>query len=173
MRKNVRICVWKGAMKRNQLSEKGYTILRRTPLKSGNLRKRHYTVPELLGLAGITRKQVDYWVKINLISPVMREAKAMVGRPASYYSAAEVVKAMIISDLKRAGFSLRQIHQVARNLEERGIRLDNSENYLLTDGYSVYFASSDNEVIDILKHHRQMLLLVPVHEQIEKLRLVA
>lgn len=149
------------------------TNLRRTSLKRSDLRKRHYTVPELLGLASITRKQVDYWAKINLLNPVMREAKVLVGRPASFYSAAEVVKAMIIADLKRAGFSLRQIQQVARNLEEHGIRLDQSESYLLTDGYSVYFASSDNEVIDILKHHRQMLLLVPVHEQIEKLGLVA
>src|SRR5215813_13241799 len=160
-------------MKRNQLSEKKITTLRQTSLKSSGLRNRHYTVPELLGLACITRKQVEYWSKINLINPVMRDAKALIGRPASFYSATEVVKAMIIADLKRAGFSLRQIQQVARNLEERGIRLDKSENYLLTDGYSVYFASSDNEVIDILKHHRQMLLLVPVHEQIEKLRLVA
>ena len=80
---------------------------------------------------------------------------------------------MIICHLKRAGFSLRQIQQVARNLEEHGIRLDASENYLLTDGYSVYYASSDNEAVDILKHHRQMLLLVPVYEQIEKLKRVA
>lgn len=149
------------------------TALRRTSLRSNDLRKRHYTVPELLGLANITRKQVDYWAKINLLNPVMREANALVGRPASFYSAAEVIKAMVIADLKRAGFSLRQIQQVARNLEEHGIRLDKSESYLLTDGYSVYFARSDNEVIDILKHHRQMLLLVPVHEQIEKLKLVA
>jgi len=160
-------------MKRSSLPEKGTTTLRRTPLKRSDLRKQHYTVPELLGLASITRKQVDYWAKINLLNPIMREAKALVGRPASFYSAAEVVKAMIIADLKRAGFSLRQIQQVARNLEEHGIRLDKSESYLLTDGYSVYFASSDNEVIDILKHHRQMLLLIPVHDQIEKLRLVA
>ena len=80
---------------------------------------------------------------------------------------------MVIADLKRAGFSLRQIQQVARNLEEHGISLEKSENYLLTDGYSVYYANSDSEVIDIFKHHRQMLLLVPVHEQVQKLRLAA
>ena len=80
---------------------------------------------------------------------------------------------MIICDLKRAGFSLRQIQQVTRNLEEHDMKLDTSENYLLTDGYSIYFASSDNEVVDILKHHRQMLLLVPVHERVKKLKKVA
>ena len=160
-------------MKRISYIAKGMTALRRTPLTRTDLRKHHYTVPELLGLACISRKQVDYWAKINLLNPVMRETNALVGRPASFYSASEVVKAMIIADLKRAGFSLRQIQQVARNLEEHGMGLDKLENYLLTDGYSVYYASSNNEVIDILKHHRQRLLLVPVHEPVEKLRLVA
>ena len=80
---------------------------------------------------------------------------------------------MVIADLKRRGFSLRQIQQVARNLEEHGISLEKSENYLLTDGYSVYYASNNNEVTDILKHHRQMLLLVPMHEQVQRLRLAA
>lgn len=160
-------------MRRNSQVKKSVTVLRRTPPKSGNLKKRHYTVPELLALTGISRKQVDYWAKINLLNPIMRDTKAIIGCHASFYSAAEVIKAMIIADLKRAGFSLRQIQQIARNLEEQGISLAKSENYLLTDGYSVYFAGSDNEVVDLLKHHRQMLLLVPVHEQVEKLKLVA
>ncbi len=160
-------------MRGNSHLKKSVTALRRTLPKSANLNKRHYTVPELLALTGISRKQVDYWAKIKLLNPLMRDTKAIVGCPASFYSAAEVVKAMIIADLKRAGFSLRQIQQVARNIEEHGIRLDKPENYLLTDGYSVYFAGSDNEVIDLLKHHRQMLLLIPVHEQIEKLQRVA
>jgi DNA-binding transcriptional MerR regulator len=141
--------------------------------KKGNPGKRLYTVPELVGVTGMTRKQASYWVQINLLCPRMREPRARTGAPSSFYSAEEVVKAMIICDLKRAGFSLRQIQQVTRNLEEHGIRLDQSEHYLLTDGYSVYYAYSDNEAVDILKHHRQMLLLVPVHEQVEKLKRVA
>ena len=135
--------------------------------------KRFYTVPELLGLTGMSRKQASYWAQIDLLSPRLRDSKARTGSPSSFYSAEEVVKAMIICDLKRAGFSLRQIQQVVRNLEEHGIRLDESENYLLTDGYSVYYARSDNEAIDILKHHRQMLLLVSIHDQVEKLKQVA
>ena len=148
------------------------------PLKSlsskiRNPGKRLYSIPELLGLTGMTRKQASYWARIKLLSPRMRTPNVRAGSPASFYSAEEVVKAMIICDLKRAGFSLRQIQQVTRNLEEHGIRLDTAENYLLTDGYSVYYADSDNEAVDILKHHRQMLLLVPVHEQVEKLKRVA
>jgi DNA-binding transcriptional MerR regulator len=149
------------------------TALKQTAtLKPANT-KRLYTMPQLLRLAGISRKQATYWAKIKLVNPVMRSAVVRTGHPASFYSAQEIVKAMIVADLKRAGFSLRQIHQVARNMEEHGIRLNKSENYLLTDGYSVYYAATDNEAIDVLKHHRQMLLLIPVHEQVEKLQRVA
>lgn len=160
-------------MNRGTQITKKSSILRRIPSKISDLKKRQYSVPELIGLTGISRKQVDYWAKTRLLSPLMRDVKAAIGQPASFYTAAEVVKAMIIADLKRAGFSLRQIQQVARNLEEHGISLAKAENYLLTDGFSVYYANSDNEVIDILKHHRQMLLLIPIHEQVEKLRKVA
>ena len=160
-------------MKRGNQTAKKLSGLRRVPSRISDLKKRQYTVPELIGLTGISRKQVDYWAKTQLLSPLMRDMKAAIGKPVSFYTAAEVVKAMIIADLKRAGFSLRQIQQVAHNLEEHGINLAKAENYLLTDGFSVYYASSDNEVIDILKHHRQMLLLVPVHEQVKRLTMAA
>lgn len=51
--------------------------------------------------------------------------------------------------------------------------MQESELYLLTDGYSVYYAVSDDQVVDVLKHRRQMLLLIPVHEQVAKLRAAA
>lgn len=160
-------------MKSNIQTAKKQSGLRRVHSRISDLNKRQYTVPELIGLTGISRKQVDYWAKTQLLSPLMRDMTAAIGKPVSFYTASEVVKGMIIADLKRAGFSLRQIQQVARNLEEHGISLAKAENYLLTDGFSVYYASNDNEVIDILKHHRQMLLLIPIHEQVEKLRKVA
>lgn len=149
------------------------TRLKPESSRNDGLSKRLYTVSELISLTGMTRKQVAYWAQIKLLTPTMRDARARTGHPASFYSAAEVVKALVICDIKRAGFSLRQVQQVARNLEEHGIKLDESEDYLVTDGNSVYYAGSDTEAFDILKHHRQMLLLVPIHEQVEKLRRAA
>lgn len=135
--------------------------------------KRLYTAPELMRLTGMTRKQVTYWAQIGLITPVLRASNADSGRPALYYSSAEVVKALIVCELRRSGFSPRQVQQVARNLQEQGIQLYESEAYLLTDGYSVYYAFSDGEVVDVLKHRHQMMLLVPIHEQVAKLQEVA
>lgn len=136
------------------------------------LTKRLYTAPELMRLTGMTRKQVAYWAQISLVVPSLRDPDAPPGRPALFYAAADVVKALIVCELRRRGFSPRQVQQVAATLGVSEIRLDESEAYLLTDGYSVYYAFSDGEVVDVLKHQRQMLL-VPIHEQVAKLREVA
>ena len=145
---------------------------RREALPKG-LRENLYTAPELMRLTGMTRKQVTYWARIGLLKPKLRDSKARPGQPGLFYSTVEIIKALIICDLRRAGFTPRQVQQVARNLEKQGIRLDESQAYILTDGYSVYYASSDNEVVDLLKHHRQMLLLVPLREQLERLKKAA
>ena len=134
------------------------------------LGKRLYTAPELMRITGMTRKQVTYWAKIGLVKPTLRDSNADHGQPALFYSGAEVIKALIVCELRRSGFSPRQVQQVARNLQEQGIQLFESEAYLLTDGYTVYYAFSDGEVVDVLKHHHQMLLLVPIHEQVAKLQ---
>jgi DNA-binding transcriptional MerR regulator len=146
------------------------TRLKPASTRNNSLSKRLYTVLELIDLTGMTRKQVAYWAQIKLLNPTLRDSQARTGRPALFYSAKEVVKAMVICDIRNAGFSLRQVQQVAQNLEEHGIRLDESEDYLVTDGNSVYYADSDTEAFDILKHYRQMLMLVPIHEQVQKLR---
>jgi DNA-binding transcriptional MerR regulator len=154
-------------------SRVGLTTLSSASSQTDHLSKRLYTVPELLDLTKLSRKQIAYWALIDLLVPTLKDPGARTGSPSSFYSAADVVKALVFCDLRKAGFSLRQIQQVAKNLEERKIRLDKSENYLLTDGYSVYYANSDSEALDMLKHYRQMLLLIPIHEQVEKLRRAA
>lgn len=149
------------------------TEFKSAPSTDSSLSKRLYTISELIGLTGMTRKQVAYWAHKQLLIPTLRDPMARAGRPASFYAAKEIVKALIICDMKRAGFSLRKVQQVANNLEQHGIKLDQSKDYLVTNGSSVYYADSDIKAFDILKHHRQMLLLVPIHEQVEKLRRTA
>jgi DNA-binding transcriptional MerR regulator len=156
-------------MSRNGESTFPSAIVGSRPVRD-RLVKPLYTAPELMRLTGMTRKQVGYWAKIGLMAPALHDPSAGTGKPALFYTASQAVKALIVCELRRAGFSLRQVQQVTRNLEELDIRFDESEAYLLTDGYSVYYALSDDEVVDVLMHRRQMLLLVPIHEQVAKLR---
>lgn len=149
------------------------TAIRRSMPSKQSIGKRLYTVPEVMQLTGLSRKQVEYWATIGLLIPTLRDASALGSQPASFYSMEAVVKALIMCDLRSRGFTPRQVQQVAGNLEAQGVRLDDPDMYLLTDGYSVYYANSNNEVTDILKHHRQMLLLVPIREQVEKLKAAA
>jgi len=140
--------------------------------KSATLRNRRYTISELLQITGMTRRQAVYWAQIGLLTPKMRNPKAAGRQPTSFYSVREVVKALIICDLLKRGISLQQVQRLARYLEKHGIRLDESEDYLITNGPTVIFAQNGAEAIDILKHQGQMLL-VPIHEKVEKLRNIA
>lgn len=135
---------------------------------SDRLPKRSYTTPEPIRLTGMTR-----WAKIGPFPPALHDPTADTGKPALFYTTAQTVKALIVREMRRAGFTLRQVQQVTRNLKEHGLRLAESEAYRFTDGYSVSYALSNDEVGDISKHRRQMLLLLPIHEQQAKQREVA
>lgn len=135
-----------------------------------SLSDRLYTIPELMRLSGLTRKKVVYWERIGLVSPSMRSLRISRRQPCVFYSSSEVLKALVICELLRLRLSLKQVQQLARNLSELDVDLYGPETYLLTDGYSIYYASSDGQVVDVHRHHRQMLLLVPLHEQVAKLK---
>jgi|GEM_PF-1713267 len=134
------------------------------------LSERLYTIPELMRLSGMTRKKVSYWAKIGLVTPTLRSPRVTRTKPTVFYSASGVFRALVICELLRRGLSLQQVQQLARNLREFDVDLYDKETYLLTDGYSLYYAFSDDQVVDVHKHHRQMLLLVPLHEQLAKLQ---
>lgn len=135
--------------------------------------QRFYTVAELMRLTGLTRKRVAYWERIGLVTPTSRSPQTPRGKPSIFYSAPQALKALVICELLRLHLSLKQVQQLARNLREFDVELFDSEAYLLTDGYSIYYAFSNGQVVDVHRHHRQMLLLVPLHEQVARLQEVA
>lgn len=137
------------------------------------LANRLYTVRDIIRLTGMTRRQVMHLSDIGLVEPTLRDPEAKTGRPVYFYSAVEVLKALVVTELRKTNLSPSEVQQVARNLREHGVQLFESAAYLLTDGYSVYYAFSETDVVDIHKNHRQRLLLVPIHEQVTKLEEVA
>lgn len=135
--------------------------------------KRYFTIPELTKLSGLSRRQVDYWVKLELITPTIQNARTRGGgKPASFFSRTEALKLLIFSDVNRRGFSVQQIRHLYRNIQHSRVRLDEIGSYLLTDSVTILYAKDNNEAIDLLKHNRQMLL-IPLKDQLEKLEQVA
>jgi DNA-binding transcriptional MerR regulator len=135
--------------------------------------KSRYTIEKVMRLANMTRSQVVNLSKAGLVVPRWRiYSKGKTGRHTLYYSPEDVLRVLIISDMREAKFSLQQVRKVIRNLEELGQAVD-THSYLLTDGHSVQVINSRDEVIDIFRHKRQMLLLVSIEDQIKKIEKTA
>jgi DNA-binding transcriptional MerR regulator len=143
--------------------------LHKTLARSADLTKRRYTVPELRSVTRITPRQVRHWEEIELLMPSWRDSDARGSQPVAYYSARDVVKALMIIEMMQRGLTLKQVREVASNLGKKGLLMDESVKYLLTDGTSAYYAETPSRVVDILKHNNQMLL-IPMHKHVERLR---
>jgi DNA-binding transcriptional MerR regulator len=135
--------------------------------------KSRYAPEEVMRLADMTRSQLVNLSKVGLVAPRWRTySKAGPGRRPIFYSPEDVLRVLIIGDMRKAKFSLQQVRKVIRNLEELGQAID-AHSYLLTDGHSVQVLNSNDEVIDIFRHKRQLLLLVSIEDQIRKLKKIA
>ena len=130
---------------------------------------RTYTVAELMQISGMTRQQVSYWARLGIVVPSISQQAAIMGPGyKSLYAVTDVIEGLIVAELRRSGFSLQAIRKVVDRLKSEGIELYESAPFLLTDGQSVYYAYSDQEVVDLLRAHRQQLLLLSLEEQLEK-----
>lgn len=143
-------------------------LLHETLSQSADLKKRIYTVPELMKITGISLQKVRHWNKAGLLVPSFTASDAQGSQPKSYYSTQAVIKALMILEMWHRGLSLLQIQTVEDNLGGEGLRLDESVKYLLTNGDTACYASSPSEVVDILKHNKQMWL-IPIYECAQEL----
>lgn len=133
--------------------------------------KSHYSVEEVMEITDLSREKVSYLWKAKLIAePLRTYSQSRKKLPLLSIPVHDVLKALIITDIRNAKFSLQKIRKVAKNLEELGMQFD-AKAYLLTDGKSIKVARTNDEVVDVLKHYRQMFLLVSLEDQIEKLKI--
>jgi DNA-binding transcriptional MerR regulator len=94
-----------------------------------------------------------------MISPNLHLADTSSESSTSRYSEEEAAKLLIFAGMKRRGFSLAQVQAVASAFSRHPKSLKEIEKYILTDGVLVLFADTDREAIELLKHHRPMLLI--------------
>jgi len=133
--------------------------LHQASAKSPDFRKRMYTVVEVIELAKVSLRKVRLWTERGLLVPMYIATGAEGNRPTYYYSESQVMKAVIILEMRRRKLPLKAIEIVDRKLKKRGLRLEESGNYLLTNGQTVCLANDPGEAVDLLKHRGQMLLI--------------
>lgn len=98
--------------------------------------------------ADITYRQLDYWARIGLVIPEVRDASG--SGSARLYSFRDILMLKVIKRLLSAGVSLQQIRTAVDYLRDRGVQ-DLTEVTLISDGVSVYECTRDDQVIDLLK----------------------
>jgi len=142
-------------------------------------KKQGFTSSEVEFLTGLTNRNLQYWDEQGVFTPSLsRPAGNRPGKGGRrIYSALDVLVLQAVAALKRKGMSFQRIRKTLEVLrDEMGIERpfhaalkgDGRIN-LLTDGKNFYLCRNDREVVNILKHSGQYLLL-PLGELAQDLR---
>lgn len=106
-----------------------------------------YRGPAACKAAGITYRQLDYWARTGLVTPSVQAAAGSGSQ--RLYSFRDILALKIVKRLLDAGISLRNIRTAVEFLADRGTT-DLAQTTLISDGTTVYEATSDAEIIDLL-----------------------
>jgi DNA-binding transcriptional MerR regulator len=129
--------------------------------------KKTYSSREVAVLTGLTARQLQIWDAGGLVSPAIPPHRtAAGGYTERRYTPIELFELLVLADLRRRGFSLRQLHQVLRVLKEQfGQRLFDATGggaavQLLTDGRDIYARTAAGGLFNLLRTPAQPLLVV-------------
>jgi len=124
--------------------------------------------PQVCKVVGITYRQLDYWDRSGLLGPSLQVASG--SGTQRLYTFQDVVTLRVIKRLKDAGTSLHKIRSAFEQLEEHvGEGWRNSDITLLSDGTTIYAATSPEEVIDLLQRGQGVfgIAIRPVHDEVK------
>jgi DNA-binding transcriptional MerR regulator len=129
--------------------------------------KKTYSSREVAALTGITARQLQLWDTGGLLTPTVRPHRTAAGGfTERRYTPIELFELIVLADLRRRGFSIRQLHTILRILRERfGQRLFDATGgggsiQLLTDGRDIYARTDSGAFFNLLKAPGQPMLVV-------------
>jgi len=123
--------------------------------------------PQVCKVVGITYRQLDYWDRSGLLGPSLQVASG--SGTQRLYTFQDVVTLRVIKRLKDAGTSLHKIRSAFEQLEEQvGEGWRESDITLLSNGTTIYAATSPEEVIDLLQKGQGVfgIAVRPVHDEV-------
>ena len=129
--------------------------------------KKTYSSREVAALTGLTARQLQVWDAGGLLSATVPPHRTEAGGYTERrYTPIELFELLVLADLRRRGFSVRQLHELLRILRERfGHRLFEATGgggtlQLLTDGREIYARTSTGAFFNLLKTPAQPLLVL-------------
>ena len=127
-----------------------------------------YRAPLVCRLVGISYRQLDYWARTDLIKPSVQDARGSGSQ--RLYSFPDVVQLKVIKRLLDAGMSLKRIRQAVEILRQQ-LRSERplADVTLLSDGSTIYAATSADEVIDVFRRGQGVfgIAVGPVQDELE------
>ncbi len=112
---------------------------------------RGYAAPVACKAAGVTFRQLDYWARTGLITPSVRLESTHTSR--WLFSEFDIVQLSMVRRLLDAGVSLQQIRTAIQRIRDTDEEVA-SRITLLSDGVSVYEATTRDEVLDLMSSGR-------------------
>jgi DNA-binding transcriptional MerR regulator len=106
-----------------------------------------YRGPQVCSIVGITYRQLDYWARTDLLRPSISEARG--SGTQRRYSYTDLLQLKVIKGLLDAGVDLKRARQAIECLRSTGA--DVATTRLVVNGARSVLATSDEEVIDLLK----------------------
>jgi predicted RNase H-like HicB family nuclease len=127
---------------------------------------RLYSSDEARKLAGISYRQLDYWVREGVVKP----EKASVGRgTARRWSAIQVVELRVIAGMRRAGVSMQRVRRAVGWLRRHlgKVKTPLAELSFATDGQRIFYLSPNpGKLVDVLAGG-QVVLTIPLEGMAE------
>jgi DNA-binding transcriptional MerR regulator len=129
--------------------------------------KKTYSSREVASLTGLSARQLQLWDAGGLLSPTIPSHKTDAGgHTERRYTPIELFELLVLADLRRRGFTIQQLHQILRVLQEQfGERLYDATGgggnvQLLTDGTEVYARTASGAFFNLLRTPGQPLLVI-------------
>jgi DNA-binding transcriptional MerR regulator len=129
--------------------------------------KKTYSSREVAALTGLTARQLQLWDAGGLLSPTVPSHRTDAGGYTERrYTPIELFELLVLADLRRRGFTIHQLHEMMRILDEQfGQRLFDATGgggsvQLLTDGRDIYARTGGGAFFNLLKSPGQAMLVV-------------
>jgi DNA-binding transcriptional MerR regulator len=120
-----------------------------------------YTTAEIARITGFSLRQLDYWARIDMITPCFQRARGSGSR--RLYTVEDLVQLNIVRQLKKYNWSTQKIRKAIETLKDIMDDANPLRNAILVHGGGTIFALSKTKegeriLIDALSTTRQQIM---------------